>query len=260
MPHLDLPGVSISYAIDGRTDAPVLVLSSSLGSAMRMWEPQVHAFTSQFRLLRYDARGHGSSSVPPAPYRLADLGGDVLGMLDALGLERASFCGISLGGLTGLWLGAHAPDRLDRLVVCDTAAWFGPPAAFDERMATVRREGLGALADATMARWFTSDFRATAPDVVARTRADFLATPIEGYVGCCAALRDADEREQLAKIRLRTLVIGGTFDPTPTLEASRALAARIPDALFAELPAAHLTNLGAAAQFNQCVLDFLTGP
>jgi 3-oxoadipate enol-lactonase len=257
MPTLALPGVTLNYAIDGPAGAPVLVLSNSLASALQMWEPQVAAFSARYRLLRYDARGHGASSVPPAPYTLADLGRDVLALLDALDVRRAHFCGISMGGMTGMWLGAHAAGRIGRLVLCDTSAWFGPPGAFNGRIELARREGMEPLADATMARWFTPEYHSAHPEVITRTRARFLATPVEGYAGCCAALRDADEREHLARIQARTLVIGGTFDPAPTLAASRALADAIPGASFVELPAAHLSNLGAAAQFNAAVLEFL---
>ena len=257
MSTLDLPGVTLNYAIDGPANAPVLVLSNSLASTLQMWEPQVAAFSARYRLLRYDARGHGASSVPPAPYTLADLGRDVLALLDALDVQRAHFCGISMGGMTGMWLGAHAAGRIGRLVLCDTSAWFGPPDAFNGRIELARREGMEPLADATMDRWFTPEYQSAHPEVIERTRATFVATPVEGYAGCCAALRDADEREHLARIEPRTLVIGGTFDPAPTLAASRALADAIPGAGFAELPAAHLSNLGAAAQFNAAVLEFL---
>ena len=257
MPLLDLPGVALNYVDDGPRGAAALVLSNSLGSALGMWAPQVAAFTPHFRLVRYDTRGHGESSVTAGPFGLADLGGDVLRLLDALRVERAHFCGISMGGLTGMWLGANAPDRIARLVLCDTTPWLGPPELMQSRIETVQREGLGALADATMSRWFTPDFTAAQPEVVAGIRATFLATPVEGYAGSCAALRDADERADLAKIRAPTLVIGGTHDPAPTLEASRALAAAIRGAEFAELPAAHLSNLGAAGQFNARVLAFL---
>jgi 3-oxoadipate enol-lactonase len=260
MPLVELPQVALNFVDAGPADAPVLVLSNSLGAALDMWALQAEDFSQRLRLIRYDTRGHGASSVPPAPYTLAELGGDVLHLLDALAIDRAHFCGISLGGATGMWLAAHAPDRIDRLVLCDTAPYFGPPELMQARIETVRREGMAALADGIVQRWFTPAFQAARPDVVSATRATLLRTPVEGYAGCCAALRDLDERDALAQIRCRTLVIGGTFDPAPTIEASRALAAAIAGAQFAELPAAHLTNLGAAADFNRCVLQFLLAP
>jgi 3-oxoadipate enol-lactonase len=258
MPMLRTPQVDLHYSDEGTVGRPVLVLSNSLGAALEMWSPQVEPLQQRFRLLRYDTCGHGASSVPPAPYAIADLGGDVLRLLDALEIERAHFCGLSMGGTTGIWLGAHAPDRIERLVLCNTAPFFGPPEVFDARIETVRREGMATLVEGILQRWFTAEFRATQPDVVEAIRTTLLATPVEGYAGCCAALRDVDERDHLAKIRTPALVIGGTFDPAPTIDAARSLAASIPGAQFAELPAAHLSNLGAAAQFNACVLQFLT--
>jgi 3-oxoadipate enol-lactonase len=260
MPLLRTPQVDLNYSDQGAADGPVLVLSNSLGAALEMWAPQVESFQHYFRLIRYDTRGHGESSVPPAPYSIADLGADVLRLLDALEVERAHFCGLSLGGTTGMWLGAHAADRIERLVLCNTAPYFGPPEVFDARIETVRREGVAAIVEGILQRWFTAEFMTTQPDVVAAIRTTLLATPVEGYAGCCAALRDLDERGHLAKIRAATLVIGGTFDPAPTIDAARNLAAAIPGAEFAELPAAHLSNLGAAAQFTARVLEFLNAP
>ena len=238
---------------------PPLVLSHSLGASLDMWRPQVEPFCAQFRLLRYDTRGHGLSSVPPGPYTIAQLATDVLRLLDAHGIERAHFCGLSMGGAIGLWLGAHAPDRIDRLVVCNTAAWFGGPDAMNARIEAVRSEGLGAIVEPTMERWFTAEFRATQPEAVQRTRAQMLATSPDGYIACCAAIRDLDLRGDLERIVARTLVITGTDDPTSPPAAALALAAAIPGSRCAELPAAHISSLGAPAAFNALVLGFLTG-
>ena len=254
---IEAGGLRFNVAIDGPEGMPWLVLSNSLGATLGMWQRQVPAFAQHLRVLRYDTRGHGRSSVPAGPYSIAQLGGDVLRMLDALAIERAHFCGLSLGGTTGIWLGAHAPDRIARLVLCNTAAYFGPPEIMNTRIDTVRRHGIEAIADGVLERWFTPSFRASEPDAVERIRADLLATPVEGYVSCCAALRDLDERRSLAHISSPTLVIGGTYDPAPRPEAARELASLIPNARFAELPAAHLTNLGAEQAFNECVLGFL---
>jgi 3-oxoadipate enol-lactonase len=178
-------------------------------------------------------------------------------MLDAFSIERAHFCGLSMGGVTGMWLGAHAPDRIERLVLCNTAPWFGPPDAMNARIETVRTRGLAALADGTMERWFTAPFRASEPETVRRIRDALVATSPEGYTACCAALRDLDEREDLGRIRARTLVVAGTDDPTSPPATALAMAAAIPGARCVELPAAHLSNLGAAAAFNATVLGFL---
>ena len=249
--------ITTRYELTGPKDAPVVVLSHSLGCNLHMWDPQMTALERHCRVLRYDTRGHGRSSVPAAPYKIAELGEDVLRLLDALGIERAHFCGLSMGGTTGIWLGAHAPERIGRLVLCNTAAYFGAPEAMNARIDTVRRGGMAAVVDGVLERWFTQSFRANAPEVVEGIREQLLATPVEGYVGCCAALRDVDERGSLARVASPTLVVAGTYDPAPTPQAARELAGLIPGAQFIELPAAHLTNLGAAGQFNARVLDFL---
>jgi 3-oxoadipate enol-lactonase len=257
--HVQLDGRSLHVRVDGPTDAPWLVLSNSLGATLEMWEPQVAAFSQHYRVLRYDTRGHGSSSIPPRPWTIADLGGDVIGLLDALGIERAHFCGLSMGGATGMWLATHAPQRLDRLVLCNTTPWLGAPEAMTARIAQVQGEGMAPLVEGILQRWFTPEFHALDPATVDRIRQMLLSAPIEGYAGCCEALRDMDQRDDLPRIATPTLVIAGTGDPSPSIDAARLWAATIPDAMFIELPAAHLSNLGAAAAFNAAVLLFLRG-
>lgn len=255
---IDANGCLFNVAVDGPAGAPWLVLSHSLGSAHCMWRPQVAAFRQYFRVLRYDTRGHGASGVPPGPYSMAQLGTDVLALLDALGVERAFFCGLSMGGATGLWLATHAPARFFRFVICNTLPWLGPPEPMNARIDLVRRDGLGALADATMERWFTPEFRTQDPSTVREIRSTFMATPVEGYVACCEALRDYNERANLQRVSRPTLILGGTHDPSPPPAAAREFASQVPGATWAELPAAHLSNLGAATQFNAEVLRFLT--
>jgi 3-oxoadipate enol-lactonase len=254
-----MDGTTLHHRFDGPDNATCLVLSNSLGATLEMWRPQVARFSERFRVLRYDARGHGGSAVPPPPYTIAQLGEDVLRLLDACGVERAHFCGLSLGGATGIWLGAHAPDRIERLVLCNTAAWFGPPETMNARIETVRTQGLAALVDGILERWFTPEFRANDRATVEQIRDGVLATSAEGYVGCLAALRELDERDHLARIVAPTLVIGGTHDPAPKPEAARQLASAIRGARYVELPAAHLSNIGAARAFNDSVLAFLAG-
>jgi 3-oxoadipate enol-lactonase len=257
MATLRANGCQFNVAFDGPAHAPCLVLSNSLGSSLAMWGPQVDAFAGQRRVLRYDTRGHGRSTVTRGPYSIELLATDVLRLLDAAGVERAGFCGLSMGGATGIWLAAHAPERFDRFVFCNTVPWLGAPETMLARAASVRRDGLGGLVDLTMERWFTAEFRQREPRTVAAIRESFLATPPEGYAACCEALAGFDERESLAAIERPVLVVAGLQDPAPPIEAARAYAARIAGARIVELPAAHLSNLGASAQFNAEVLRFL---
>ncbi|MDH4311212.1 MAG: 3-oxoadipate enol-lactonase [Gammaproteobacteria bacterium] len=255
---LRVNGADLHVRTDGPDGTPWLVLSNSLGATLDMWEPQVAAFSRGYRVLRYDTRGHGRSSVPARPYTIDQLGLDVLGVLDASGVERAHFCGLSMGGATGMWLAVHAPQRIGRLVLCNTTPWLGPPATMDARIATMLRDGMPTMVEAILERWFTPEFRTSDPLAVDRVRQQLLATPVEGYVGCCEAIRDMDQRAALARIAAPTLVIAGTFDPAPTPAAARKWASAIPHARFVELPAAHLSNIGAAAAFSDAVLAFLS--
>jgi 3-oxoadipate enol-lactonase len=254
---LRVGNTELHVRIGGQPGAPWLVLSNSLGAALDMWDPQVVALSRDFRLLRYDTRGHGGSSVPPGSYTMEQLGGDVLGLLDTLGIARAHFCGLSLGGATGLWLATHAPERIERLVLCNTTPWLGPPALMDERIAAVRREGMAALVPGIMQRWFTADTSLRQTAIVEQIRQTLLNTSVAGYIGCCEALRDMDQRAELTRIAAPTLVIAGSFDPAPTPAAAREWASRIAGARLVELPAAHLSNIGAAEEFTRRVLDFL---
>jgi 3-oxoadipate enol-lactonase len=259
MTTLEANGCRFNVRLDGADDAPCLVLSNSLGATLEMWTPQVATFARSFRVLRYDTRGHGGSSVTPGPYDIELLATDVLRLLDAARIPSAYFCGLSMGGATGLWLAAHAAERFERFVLCDTVPWLGPPQAMLDRAATVRREGIVTLVDATMERWFAPEFRRRDPQTVERIRTAFLATPVEGYAACCEALAGYDERASLSRIARPVLVVAGTHDPAPPIEAARDYAARIGGAKFVELPAAHLTNLGATEAFNVAVMEFLRG-
>ena len=178
-------GAELRVQVDGPAAAPWLVLSSSLGSTLEMWEPQVVAFSRGYRVLRYDTRGHGHSSVPARPYTLEQLGRDVLGLLDALGIERAHYCGLSLGGATGMWLSVHAPRRIEQLVLCNTTPWLGPPEAMNARIAALRRNGMPSLVEAILERWFTPEFRAFHPQAVDAIRQALLTTPCLLYTSRC---------------------------------------------------------------------------
>src|SRR4051794_21748707 len=182
-----MTSVSVPYQLDGPADAPVVVLSNSIGSTSAMWEPQVPALAERFRVVRYETRGHAGAPVPDGPYALADLGGDVVALLDRLGAERAHFAGLSLGGMTGMWLGVNVPERIDRLVLLCTSAMLARDVDWRARAATVRAEGMGAVAEATVERWLTEPYREAHPDEAERWRAVVAATPAEGYAGCCEA-------------------------------------------------------------------------
>jgi len=258
MPFVDLSAGRVHYRLDGSAGAPVIVLSNSLGATLSMWDPQGVALSRRFRVLRYDTRGHGLSAAPAGPYTLDALGRDVIELLDALQIDRAHFCGLSMGGLIGLWLGIHAAGRLGRLVVCNTAARVGTADAWNSRMAAVRSSGMKAVVPALLERWFTAAFRASAPAVIESTRKMLLQAPVEGYLACCEAIRDADLREQVAEVKARTLVISGASDPVAPPADGRFLAEKIPEARYVELEAAHLSNIEAAAQFTDALLQFLS--
>jgi 3-oxoadipate enol-lactonase len=204
-------------------------------------------------MLRYDQLGHGRSEVPPRPYTVEQLGREVVALLDELGLERVSFCGLSLGGAVGQWLGAHAPERIDRLVLAGTSAYFGPPERWTERAAQVEAEGMGPVAKATMARWFTAAFEGTGP-----YRETLASTPAEGYIACCSALAVWDFRSELIGISAPTLVVVGAEDPATPPEQAEAIAEGIPGARLAVISgAAHLVNVEQPEAFNRAVLDHL---
>jgi 3-oxoadipate enol-lactonase len=257
MPFVEAEGARLHYQLEGHEEAPVLMLSNSLGTALEMWDPQVRAFTMRYRLLRYDSRGHGRSAVTPGPYTIEQLGRDALALLDALGLQRVAFCGLSKGGMVGQWLGANAPDRVERLVLCNTSAHIGAPEVWNQRIETVQAMGMGAIVPGVIERWFTAPFRQSAPEAVATVRAMLEATDPEGYVACCAAVRDMDLREAIRGIKAPTLVIAGHHDlPTPP-DHARLIADSIQGASLVTLDAAHLSNVEAQADFTKAVLDFL---
>lgn len=257
MPFAELADVKLHYRFDGDESLPVLVLSNSLGTSLDMWQPQIPALTQRFRVLRYDTRGHGQSSVTEGPYSIAQLGGDVIALLDHLGLQRVHFCGLSMGGITGMWLGVHQGDRLDKLILCNTAAYIGPPENWTNRAAAVERDGVASIAAAVVDKWLTPDFAAQQADLVQTLRTMLGATDARGYAANCRAVRDSDLRNDVQRIATPTLVIAGTGDiPTPPADG-RYLAETIPGARYVELYAAHLSNLQQVEGFNQAVLEFL---
>ena len=224
-----------------------------------MWAPQVAVLANRFRVVRYDPRGHGLSDSPAGTYALARLAGDVLDILEAHEISRAHLCGVSMGGMVGQWLGANAPERIDRLVLANTAAYMGPPAGWDERIERVLRDGMSAIADGVVERWFSPAFRERSPATVAEVKDMLLATSPVGYAGCCAAIRDMDQRPTTSRITCPTLVVAGALDPATPPATAAALAADLPTPpRLVTLPAAHLSNLEEPEAFNRAVLEHLS--
>jgi 3-oxoadipate enol-lactonase len=251
----------IPYSIvDGPAGAPALVLANSLGATVDMWEPQLPALTERFRVVRFDTRGHGRSAVPHGPYTIGDLGGDVLALLDELGVARAHFCGLSLGGMVGIWLAAHAPERIGRLVLCCTSARPGAPESWAHRAATVRAEGTAAIADLVVSRWLTPEYAHRRPDLVARLRAMLAGTPAEGYASCCGVIETLDLTAALPRITAPTLVLHGADDPAIVPSHGADVAAAVPGArLTLVRDAAHLANVEQVDVVTALIVDHLEG-
>jgi 3-oxoadipate enol-lactonase len=257
MAILELDEVRLHYELSGTPDNPVLVLSNSLGADLSMWFPQVAELSRHFHLLRYDTRGHGGSSTPSGPYSIAQLANDLLDLLDHLDIERASICGISMGGMVSLWMGIHAADRVDRLILANTAAHIGTLESWNTRIATVEAQGLEPVVPAILERWYTPAFRTASPEVVEHTRAMIAATSVPGYVACCAAVRDADFRHEANAVHAPALVLSGAYDQVTTPADGHFLQSQMAHANYRQLTAAHLSNQEAAEQFNAAVLHFL---
>ena len=257
MPVLDSNLGQIHYALEGPSDKSALVLSNSLGTDFAMWDVQIPAFTKSLRVLRYDTRGHGKSSVTPGPYSIEQLAKDVLDLADALKLDRFHFCGLSMGGAIGMWLAANAPQHLNKLILSSTAAKFGTQEMWNARIDAVRKQGMKPVAAAAIERWFTPAFRAKNPSTIAPIQKMLETTDPEGYVSNCAAIRDFDFRNQLGGIRASTLVISGAHDPATTPADGHFLADHIPGARYVELNAAHLCNIEDADAFTLTVCSFL---
>jgi 3-oxoadipate enol-lactonase len=257
MPLLELNDARIHYQLSGPSAAPVLVFSNSLGTDLTMWDSQAAVLSRDFRVLRYDTRGHGLSSVTPGPYTMNQLADDVVGLLTKLELERVHFCGLSIGGLTGMSLALRFPQRLIKVILSNTAAKIGSSDAWNARIDTVRKGGMQSVVPGILERWYTTEFRSASPEAVESTRRMLLNTPVEGYAGCSAALRDADLRNEIAGIRLPVLIIAGASDPATTPADGRVLAETISGSRYVELQAAHLSNIEASDAFTMELSAFL---
>ncbi|MEU5957898.1 3-oxoadipate enol-lactonase [Streptomyces sp. NPDC047525] len=252
-------GVRIAYRFDGDQSKPVLLLSNSIGTDLHMWDGQVPALTEHFRLLRYDARGHGASDVPDGPYSLDRLGRDVVELLDALGLQRVHVLGLSLGGIVAQWLGIHVPERVDRLVLSNTAAHLGPAGQWDQPIAELlQAPDMQATAEMFLHNWFPASMLRGDNEITEGFRRTLLATQRQGVAGSWAAVRDYDLRRTAALIPNPTLVIAGEHDTVTSAEHGRQLAATVPGAHFTLLPTVHMANVEGQTQFLDTVVAFLT--
>jgi 3-oxoadipate enol-lactonase len=248
----------LGYRMHGRGGAPALVLANSLGTGQHLWSRQLPELAERFRVLTYDHPGHGASELPEQPPTVEAFADDLLGLLDSLALQRVSLCGTSLGGMVAMALALEAPERVERLVLSCTSAYLGPPERWSERARTVRAEGMEAVADSVVVRWFTSELPREQPETVARFRAMLVETPAEGYARCCEALAAWDARERIPAISVPTLVIAGAEDPATPVEHGELLASRIPEARLHVLEgAAHLANVERADEYTSALLEHL---
>ncbi|EGP06924.1 3-oxoadipate enol-lactonase [Afipia clevelandensis] len=258
MPMIDADGCLLNVSVEGRDGGPTIMLSNSLGATMQMWEPQMAALTKLYRVVRYDRRGHGKSGVPKGPYSMERFGKDVLAILDDLNIEKIHWCGLSMGGMVGQWLGANAPERIEKLILANTSCYYPDPTNWLNRIKAVKESGIASIADAVIAAWLTADFREREPQITQRMKAMLVASPVEGYIACCEALSTLDQRDLLPRIKAPTLVIAGRHDISTPVEASVFIRSHIPNASMTLLDAAHISNVEQSHNFTEAVVGFLT--
>ncbi|MDV2467454.1 3-oxoadipate enol-lactonase [Acinetobacter chinensis] len=257
MPKFTSNDAEINYQTFGDENNPAIVFSNSLGTKFTMWQPQIDTLQNDFYVICYDTRGHGQSSAPQGPYTIDQLGQDVINLLDHLNIKKASFCGISMGGLTGQWLAIHKPEYFNHVIVCNTAAKIGQEQAWNERAALVREQGLQPIAATAASRWFTERFIQSQAAIVQSLSNDLAAGSAEGYASCCEALAKADLREELKNISVPVLVIAGLQDPITTVTDGQFMVDRIPYSQLAEINASHISNIEQPEAFNDILKTFL---
>lgn len=255
MPLVEANGIRLNYVFEGPEDAPVVAFSNGLGTDLHMWDEQAPALKQRFRVLRYDTRGHGGSDVTDGSCSIAQLATDFLSLLDVLEIDRCSFCGLSMGGMVGLWLAAHRPGALNKVVLANTAAKIGTTEMWNQRIAKVFAEGMPSVADGMLPRWFTASFLRSQPAKVATIRQVFEATDPRGYAASCEAIRDMDQRAAVGTVKVVTTIISGEHDPVTPPSESHALASAISGARHITLPAAHLSNVECPDEFNKVLLS-----
>ena len=256
MPELEYAGIRTYYELSGKEGDDVLMLGNSLGSNLHMWDKVLPCFEHNYRVFRFDMRGHGRSSIPPEPWSLENLGHDVLHLLDSLGIGRVVFCGLSLGGMVAMWLGIHAPQRVRRLVLANTGARIGTREMWDERIAMAKRSGMAPLAEIALTRWFTDVYRKQHADEMEIMRRMIAVTDPAGYAACCGVLRDADLRSEIPDISSPCLVIAGSHDPATPPSDGKAIHRVLRNSRYVELEASHLSAWEGAENFATEVITF----
>lgn len=251
-------GIDVFYLTDGDPQKPAIVFSNSLGTDHTMWDGQLETLRRDFYVIRYDTRGHGLTAAPKGPYTIEQLGKDVLGLLDYLSIDKVFFCGISMGGLIGQWLAINAPERIEALVISNTASKIGTEQAWRERAALVRKEGLNAVAESAPTRWFTPEFYGASPKAVNELLVNLKNANPEGYASCCEALASEDLRAAVSRIQIPTLIIAGSKDPVTTVEDAKWTNAQIQGSEVLEIPASHISNIEAEVEFNNAIKNFFT--
>ncbi len=257
MPMIVADGCPINVEVSGNESAPALMLSNSLGTDLRMWDDQIGEWSKHFRVVRYDRRGHGKSGVPQGPYSMERFGRDVIAVLDALKIKKTNWCGLSMGGMVGQWLGANAPDRIEKLILSNTNFHYADKTPWNDRIKFVQEKGLAQLVDPNMERWFTKGFRERAPQSIAHMKTMFLGTNPVGYIACCQAIRDMDFTASNPTISAPTMVIVGLQDPATPPAAGETIAKQIKGAKVATLDAAHIANIELPKEYTETVLNFL---
>ncbi len=260
MTLVDLGGLRLNTAVDGPEGAPWIILSNSLGASLWMWSPQIAFLTQKYRVLRYDTRGHGGSDTPEGLYTMAGLVGDVIGLMDHFGIEKASFMGLSMGAMTGMGLALTSPERFDRMVLADGRADAPEPfrAMWDDRIGKVADGGLEAIVDGTLATWFTEDWRNANAATLEQVRAMILDTRPDGYIACCRALQGLDYLRHLGDVTVPSLYVGGAQDMGAAPAVMQAMADATPGGRYVEIPnAAHVANINAPEAYNAAIAEFL---
>ncbi|MGE8623697.1 3-oxoadipate enol-lactonase [Acinetobacter schindleri] len=257
MPTFTSNDAQINYQTFGDASKPALVFSNSLGTKFSMWQPQIDFFQKDYFVICYDTRGHGGSEAPQGPYTIDQLGQDVVNLLDHLNIEKAAFCGISMGGLTGQWLAINRPERFNQVIVCNTAAKIGQEKAWLERATLVREQGLTLIASTAAGRWFTEAFVQSNLDIITKLSNDLGAGSPEGYASCCEALAKADLREQLKQVKIPVFIIAGQQDPVTTIEDGLFIQKQIFNSQLFNINASHISNLEQPEDFNNTIINFL---